>query len=123
MDLKKLGQRLREARERRNLSQEDLGALIGKDQTAISEYENAKRKITITDLPRLAEVLNVSINYFFEGELTADDLDRALLREFHQLPDRAKLNAIEVIRLLNEIANTSKWSLLIHYFTHCAVVL
>lgn len=104
LDLKELGQRLRHSRERMGLSQEDFASLVGKDQTAISEYENGKRKITITDLPMFAHVLNVSINYFFEGELTADDLDRALLREFHQLPNQAKLDAIEVLRLLRKIA-------------------
>lgn len=106
MDIRGFGQRLREARERMALSQEELAALVGKDQTAISEYENGKRKITITDLPEFAQVLNVSITYFFEGELTADDLDRALLREFHQLPAPAKLDAIEVLRLLRKIATS-----------------
>lgn len=108
MDIKEIGKRLRSARERMLLSQEDLGHQIGKDQAAISEYERGNRKMTITDIPAFAEALNVSISYFFEGKLTADDLDRALLREFHQLSERAKLDAIEVLRLLNNIAQSSK---------------
>lgn len=105
MDLEAFGQRLRQARERVGISQEELARLMGKDQTAISEYERGKRKVTITDLPTLANILKVSIGYFFEGELTADDYDRALLREFHHLPDDTKLDAIEVVRLLRKISN------------------
>ena len=108
MDLKEFGKRLREARESMGYTQEDLAQLIGKDQTAISEYERGIRKVTITDLPTLANLLNVSINYFFEGELTTDDLDRAMLREFNQLPRQVKVNALEVLKLLREIAYTLK---------------
>lgn len=106
MDLEAFGQRLRQARERAGLSQEELARLVGKDQTAISEYERGKRKITITDLPPLANILNVSIDYFFEGELTADDYDRALLREFHQLSNQAKLDVIEIVRLIRNIRDS-----------------
>ena len=54
-----LGQRIRTAREAQGLSQEEFAARISRDQRAVSEYENGKRKITVTDLPRLAEVLGV----------------------------------------------------------------
>lgn len=108
MDIKDVGQRLRQARERMLLSQEELGYMVGKTQAAISEYENGNRKMTITDVPIFAEALSVSISYFFEGKLTADDLDRALLREFHQLSERDKLDAIEVLRLLKNIAQSKK---------------
>ena len=103
VDLQAIGQYLREARERMGFSQADFAALVGKDQTAISEYENGRRKMTVTDLPAFAEVLGVSINYFFEGEITQNDLDRILLREFHQLPtSEAKQSAIEILRVFSE---------------------
>ena len=103
VDLKGFGQHLREAREQRGLSQGDLAMLVGKDQTAISEYENGRRKVTVTDLPLFAEVLGVSINYFFEGEITESDLDNILLREFHRLPSpETKQSAIEILRIFSE---------------------
>lgn len=86
MNSEQLGQRIKQAREHRALSQEDLGELVEKDQRAISEYESGKRRVLAIDLPALAQALNVSILYFFEGEVGETDLDRALLEPFHRLP-------------------------------------
>ena len=86
MDSEQLGLRIKQARERRALSQEDLGQLVEKDQRAISEYESGKRRVLAIDLPVLAQALEVPILYFFEGELAEVDLDHALLEPFHRLP-------------------------------------
>lgn len=104
MDLKLLGQRMRQARERLGLSQEEFANLVSKDQTAISEYENGKRKVFAADLPLFAQALNVSLLYFFEGETTASDVDRALLAEFHRLPEEYQAGAIEILRVLADIS-------------------
>ncbi len=101
VELKVLGQRIRQARERLGLSQEELAALVAKDQTAISEYEHGKRKFPVTELPLFAQALQVPLFYFYDSdELAPDDFDRALLAEFHQLPDTSKQSAIEIMRLL-----------------------
>jgi hypothetical protein len=42
--------------------------------------------VSSTDLPLLAAALDVSLLYFYEGEMTGHDLDQALLNEFHRLP-------------------------------------
>ena len=103
MDSKLLGERIRQAREKRGLSQEDLAALISRDQRAVWEYEYGKRRIAVTDLPRLAQALQVPLLYFFEGELTATDLDHSLLAEFQRLPSlEAKRYAVEILRLYSD---------------------
>ena len=97
-----LGQRIRSAREAKGISQEEFAARIGRDQRAVSEYENGKRKITVTDLPHFADVLGVPLSYLYEEALTSDSLDAALLKEFHRLPTaRAKQTAIEIVRVFN----------------------
>ena len=103
MDPKLFGQRLRTARENAGLSQEGLANLVSKDQRAISEYENGKRKLAATDLPEIAEVLKVPILYFFAAAMNTDDLDYAMLTEFHQLSKNSRHSAIEVMRLLTVI--------------------
>jgi transcriptional regulator with XRE-family HTH domain len=106
LDSKLLGSRIRQARERLGLSQEDFAALASRDQGAISEYENGKRRISATDLPTFAEILNVPLLYFFEGEIDLDDLDHALVKEFHRLPtSEAKQVVIEITRLLSDTMN------------------
>jgi len=102
--MKSLGQRIRQAREQRGLSQEEFADLISRDQRAVSEYENGKRKITVTELPRFADALGMPLAYFYEESLEPDDLDNAMLHEFHQLPsDDAKQDAIDMMRLLSKM--------------------
>ena len=104
MDSKTLGLRIRQARERLGMSQEDLAATISRDQKAISEYENGRRKLAVTDLAMIASALQVPINYFFEEDAALQDLDAALLNYFHQLPspeDRQAL--IDVMGILSDV--------------------
>lgn len=105
VDLKDFGQRLRTARERLGLSQEAFAMAVGKDQAAISDYEIGKRKVSIVDLPRFAEVLHVSLLYFFEGDVKVGDLERELLHYFHKIPNHAKSEALDVMRLLASMTN------------------
>lgn len=102
-----LGQRIRQARERRDLSQEEFAALIARDQRAVSEYENGKRKIAVTDLPLFARVLGMPLAYFYEDALDADHLDAALLLEFHRLPNaQMKQSAIDLLRVFSDALAT-----------------
>lgn len=104
LNSKQLGLRIRQAREHLRMSQEDLAAAVSKDQKAISEYENGRRKLAVTDLPALAVVLRVPVSYFFEETPHSPDLDEAMLHYFHQLPSPADQQAlIEVLRILTGI--------------------
>ena len=98
LDLQELGQRIRRAREDKGYSQEAFAIMIGKDQTAISEYENGKRRMFITDLPLLAEKLDVPITYFFTGQFSLNDMDQLLLDEFHRLPNDARPYLVQMIQ-------------------------
>jgi transcriptional regulator with XRE-family HTH domain len=60
-----LGQRIRQAREARGLTQEQLAERIARDQRSVSEYESGKRRIYAHDLPNIARALNVPVMYFF----------------------------------------------------------
>ncbi len=103
MNPKLLGIRIRQARERLGLSQEELAAALSKDQRAISEYENGKRKLSVTDLPKFAEVLDVPLLYFYEGEIAMQDFDRAMLDQFRRLPTpETKQAAIDLIRIFSD---------------------
>jgi transcriptional regulator with XRE-family HTH domain len=103
LDLILFGERIRRARERAGLSQEELATTLGRDQRTISQYENGRRKIMITELPILARTLKVPVMYFFEGEAVLDNLDKQVLEEFHQLNEDAdKVTVIEFIRLFSE---------------------
>jgi len=54
------GIRIREARERAGLTQQELADILGVTQTAVSYWESAKRDPGVADLPRIANALDVS---------------------------------------------------------------
>src|SRR4051794_23244935 len=100
VDSKLLGARIREAREKVGLSQEELASAVGKDQGSISEYENGNRRLFAIDLPAFARALRVPLLYFYEGDALPTDIDRLLLEEFRQLPSlEAQQAAIDIIRV------------------------
>lgn len=89
-----LGHRIREAREHLNITQEALGKLIGRTQYAISQYEAGNRAIVITDLPLLADALQVPLSYFFEN--INPDLDvLELASELKDLPSEQKKMVVD----------------------------
>lgn len=84
MDIgKQIGDRIRSARERRGMTQDELGQRIGKTKTAISGYENGKRAIHLTELPELAKALEVPIAYFFGDENALFDEKQSALPSHH----------------------------------------
>lgn len=103
MNARVFGQHIRQARERLGMTQETLAERAGKDQRAISEYEHGKRRLSAIDLPVFAKALDVSLLYFFEGEITPNDLDAVILQEFNRLPtSQAKQSAIELMRVFSD---------------------
>lgn len=103
LDKELLGERIRAAREAKGLSQEEFAALISRDQRAVSEYEHGKRRITATELPLLARVLDVPLLYFFEGDVVLDNVDTAILDELRRLPTLdAKRSALELVRVFRD---------------------
>ena len=100
-----LGQRIRTAREAQGLSQEEFAARISRDQGAVSEYENGRRRLWATDLPLIAQALDMPLSYFYEEKITPEGLEAMLLQAFRRLPnERAKQTAIQIMRLLSELA-------------------
>lgn len=98
-----IGNRIRSARERIGMTQEDFAIAAKKDQRAISEYENGKRKISAVELAKFASILQVPPAFFFEGVYTIDELDQLLLKEFHRLPsDDAKHTVLSIVKILTK---------------------
>ena len=87
------------------MSQDDLATRVNRDQRSISEYENGKRRIYAHDLPTFAQALQVPIAYFFQEEVSSDDVDVMLLEAFHQFRDDDRKTLLDMIRLLSPLIN------------------
>lgn len=62
MDFKKLGEKIRNLREKTGMSQEVFALNIGMDRTYYSGVENGKHNITINNLKKICDGLNISLS-------------------------------------------------------------
>lgn len=64
IDYSKIGQRIKQARCANNLSQADLGALVGCSNNHMSHVETGQTKVSLTMLLKIARALNQELDYF-----------------------------------------------------------
>lgn len=57
----KIGKRIKELREKLELSQQDLATRMGISRPAISQIENGERKVSADELLKLSDILNISM--------------------------------------------------------------
>lgn len=62
----KIGNRIRELRNRTGLSQEKFAQKIGMDRTNFASVELGKRNISIVNIEKIANGLDVSLSEFFK---------------------------------------------------------
>jgi len=77
------GERLREIRREKGMTQDEFAALLGSTKQVLSRYETNQRAPKITLVQQYAEKLNVSVDY-----LLGDSEDEVLYADFH--PKRKK---------------------------------
>lgn len=63
----RFGQRVRELRTTRGLSQEAFALMAGLDRTYISGIERGKRNISLLNIEKVAKALDVGIHDLFGG--------------------------------------------------------
>jgi len=62
--------RLRNARKRRNLSQQQLGEKLGKDQTFISKVETCERRIDVIESAKWCAALGLHLEDVLPSEIS-----------------------------------------------------
>ena len=68
MDIKsKVGKRIREMREKAEMSQKDLAYSSDLDRSYIASVESGQRNISIVNLEKIAKSLGVSLSELFKG--------------------------------------------------------
>lgn len=90
--------RLKQARAKSGITQKQLGILIGMDENSASgrmnHYEKGRHIPDLTTLKKIANELNVPLNYFFcEDETTAE-----LAIEISKLDTEKKLLLIQELK-------------------------
>ncbi|NOJ25049.1 helix-turn-helix domain-containing protein [Vibrio coralliilyticus] len=77
MEYNPIPTRLKQARKRAGITQKNLGVMIGMDENSASgrmnHYEKGRHTPDISTLKKMADALNVPLNYFFcEDEISAE---------------------------------------------------
>lgn len=104
-------ERLRTAREHRDLSQGKLAERAGLQASAVSHFETGGRKPSFDNLKRLADALNVTTDYLLgrtvEMEGVAKTADR-LHRHYAGLSSEYQDMADEFMKMLAQKAKNTK---------------
>ena len=100
MDYKRLGIRIREERQRLNLTQATLAEAIDISDTYMGAIERGERSLTLDTLVRLVKRLGVTIDYMLDDYVP--DSDPNILAQFKQITDGQSLEhkqlAIKILR-------------------------
>lgn len=107
-----ISERIRQAREEINMSQEELAKAIHKNRVTISDYERGRTEVSASDLQFIANALQKPVTFFYPDLVkirgaNADELnerEKELIQAFRRIKnDEAELLAIQHVR---RIANT-----------------
>lgn len=62
-----IGQRIKELREKAEMSQKDLAYTADLDRSYIASIENGQRNVSIVNIEKIANALNVTLKEFFNN--------------------------------------------------------
>lgn len=91
--------RLREARRQRGLSQDELATAAGLKQSAVSHYESGRRTPSVEHLVRLAEALEISVEFLI-GVESSPSYSGGVSAELASLLEKLPKKDVELLRLL-----------------------
>ena len=110
-----VGHQLKVERKRQRMSQTELAELLGLTFQQIQKYEAGQNRIGASRLWDMAQVLNVSVDYFFDGlskkktggkNIPLSDKEATLLAYYKKINDPKVAKTI--LNLVQSIAKSSK---------------
>ncbi len=84
-----VGRRLRQRRIALGISQEQLGSELGLTFQQIQKYEKGQNRISAGRLYKIAQILSVSVEHFYEGLVGSSDAHGRR----HGMPGNAEISA------------------------------
>ena len=101
---KVLGQRIRNYRTAKGLSQEELAELCGCHPTYVGQIERGEKNATIESIEKISKALDVSLSKLFEKMGARDGSVRNLPLECYDLlASKSKAEQENLYRILTEI--------------------
>lgn len=106
--VKIVGQRIRNYRNAKGLSQERLAELAGCHHTYIGQVERGEKNATIESLEKISNALNITISDLFEGLNGDNDRQNIPLECYEFLASQSLHRQEHLYRILLEIDSYTK---------------
>jgi transcriptional regulator with XRE-family HTH domain len=109
-----VGQKIRQIRKSRRLTQAELASRIGVTQSDLSRMENGEYKVGLDTLFRILHVFELSMSHFFEepsaeaGPADAPFDDAPLARDWAALPEDSRREVREFVAFKKMQADKTK---------------
>ena len=102
LDYRKLGLRIKEARQSKNLTQEMLAEIVSCNTSHISNIENNHTKVSLNVLLAIANALDTSIDYLLSEQYdnTSQAIDTEIMRVLSTLDIESKQQVLRIINAL-----------------------
>ncbi len=103
-----IGERIREKRDKADLSQKDLAKAVGVTQSAVNQYEKGTKRPSSEVLSKIAMALSTSTDYLLgsaENDTIFMDKEVAVVfRDFKKLSHQDKQQIIKNIEFLKDLS-------------------
>lgn len=105
VDYATIGQRIREVRMQRGLTQESLADAVDLSVTYISNIENVHTKVSLPTLVTIAQVLNVSVDYLLYDNLPVvqESCDAKCKQLLDRCSEKKKELALKLLEVLADM--------------------
>lgn len=104
MDYVKLGEKIKMERVHHRLTQEMLAEMAEITSSYVGQIERGERKVTLSKLVRIANVLNVSVDYLLSDtiDMIEDDLEIEVKNAMNNMAEKDKKMVIDIIKIIND---------------------
>ncbi len=114
-----VGKRIRHRRWMVGMTQQQLAEKVGIKFQQIQKYETGMNRVSASRLWDIAEAVDVSISFFFEGieadavvgsssmipgDIMADKEALELVRSYYSIPENQRRRLFELARVLSDVA-------------------
>lgn len=100
-ELEKTGERIRQEREKLNLSREKLSKLIGISAYHIGQIERGERNMSVTTLIEISRTFHVSLDYIVFGKVETEKKENET--EINEIVDLLKRCSDKEVMLISDI--------------------
>lgn len=100
INTKAIGQRIREEREKLNLSRDDFSELIGLSNYYVGQLERGERQMSLPVLIKIANCLHVSLDYLVFGKTSHGTPDSNKDMEIYNLLNKCSARELELFKKL-----------------------